>query len=50
MNCPVEGIKTGDVIRCPPKVKHWHGASPTTAMTHIALTDVGRFRPKRAYV
>lgn len=35
---PVEEIKTGDVIWCPPKVKHWHGASPTTAMTHIALT------------
>jgi len=34
----VEEIKTGDVIWCPPKVKHWHGATPTTAMTHIALT------------
>ena len=31
-------IKAGDVIWCPPKVKHWHGASPTTAMTHIAIT------------
>ena len=35
---PVEEIKAGDVIWCPPKVKHWHGASPTTAMTHIAIT------------
>jgi quercetin dioxygenase-like cupin family protein len=35
---PVEEIKAGDVIWCPPKIKHWHGASPTTAMTHIALT------------
>ncbi|MHC1698922.1 MAG: cupin domain-containing protein [Geobacteraceae bacterium] len=35
---PVEEIKAGDVITCPPKVKHWHGASPTTAMTHIAIT------------
>jgi quercetin dioxygenase-like cupin family protein len=35
---PIEEIKAGDVIWCPPKVKHWHGASPTTAMTHIALT------------
>jgi len=26
------------VIWCPPKVKHWRGASPTTAMTHIAIT------------
>ena len=35
---PVEEIKVGDVIWCPPQVKHWHGASPTTAMTHIAIT------------
>jgi quercetin dioxygenase-like cupin family protein len=35
---PVEEIKAGDVIWCPPKIKHWHGASPTTSMTHIALT------------
>lgn len=35
---PIEEIKTGDVIWCPPKIKHWHGASPTTAMTHIAIT------------
>jgi len=35
---PVEEIKVGDVIWCPPKIKHWHGASPITAMTHIALT------------
>jgi quercetin dioxygenase-like cupin family protein len=34
----VEEIKKGDVIWCPPKIKHWHGASPTTAMTHIAIT------------
>jgi quercetin dioxygenase-like cupin family protein len=35
---PVEEIKAGDVVVCPPKIKHWHGASPTTAMTHIAIT------------
>jgi len=35
---PVEEIKAGDVIWCPPGVKHWHGASPTTAMTHIVIT------------
>jgi quercetin dioxygenase-like cupin family protein len=35
---PIEDIKVGDVIWCPPQVKHWHGASPTTAMTHIAIT------------
>ena len=37
---PIEEIKAGDVIWCPPKIKHWHGASPTTAMTHIAITGV----------
>jgi quercetin dioxygenase-like cupin family protein len=31
-------IRAGDVVWCPPGVKHWHGATPTTAMTHIALT------------
>jgi quercetin dioxygenase-like cupin family protein len=35
---PVVEVHAGDVIWCPPGVKHWHGASPTTAMTHIALT------------
>ena len=35
---PIEEIKAGDVIWCPPQVKHWHGASPTIAMTHIAIT------------
>jgi quercetin dioxygenase-like cupin family protein len=35
---PIEEIKAGDVIWCPPQVKHWHGAAPTTAMTHIAIT------------
>jgi quercetin dioxygenase-like cupin family protein len=35
---PIEKIKAGDVIWCPPGVKHRHGASPTTAMTHIAIT------------
>jgi quercetin dioxygenase-like cupin family protein len=33
-------IRKGDVVWCPPGVKHWHGASPTSAMTHIALTGV----------
>jgi quercetin dioxygenase-like cupin family protein len=35
----VQEIKAGDVVWCPPGVKHWHGASPTTAMTHLALTN-----------
>lgn len=35
---PIVEIRAGDHVWCPPGVKHWHGASPTTAMTHIALT------------
>ena len=34
----VQEIRSGDVIWCPPGVKHWHGAAPTTAMTHLAVT------------
>jgi quercetin dioxygenase-like cupin family protein len=37
---PVEELRAGDVLWCPPGIKHWHGASPTSAMTHIALTGV----------
>jgi len=36
---PVQDIRPGDVVRIPPGVKHWHGAVPTTAMTHIALQE-----------
>jgi quercetin dioxygenase-like cupin family protein len=35
----VEEIRPGDVVWTPPGVKHWHGAAPTTAMTHIAIQD-----------
>lgn len=35
---PVQTIRPGDVVWCPPGVKHWHGATPTTAMTHLAVT------------
>src|SRR5687767_12570542 len=35
---PVQVIRPGDVVVCPPGVKHWHGAGPTTAMTHLAVT------------
>ena len=34
----VQVIRPGDVITCPPGVKHWHGATPTTAMTHLTVT------------
>ena len=36
---PVEEIRPGDVIWFSPGEKHWHGASPTTAMTHIATQE-----------
>ena len=32
-------IRPGDVIWCPPGKKHWHGATPTTSMTHIAIVE-----------
>jgi quercetin dioxygenase-like cupin family protein len=32
-------IRVGDVIWCPPNHKHWHGATPTTPMTHIAIQE-----------
>jgi quercetin dioxygenase-like cupin family protein len=35
----VEKIRPGDVIWCPPGEKHWHGATPTTALTHIAIVE-----------
>ena len=35
---PVQTIRAGDTVVCPPGVKHWHGAAPTTAMTHLAIT------------
>ena len=35
---PLEEIRAGDVVTIPPDAKHWHGASPQAAMTHIALT------------
>ncbi|MGL6245863.1 (R)-mandelonitrile lyase [Pseudomonas sp.] len=37
---PVQEIRAGDVIVCPPGVKHWHGAAPASAMTHLAVTGV----------
>ena len=35
----VEEIRPGDVVWVPPNVRHWHGASPTNAMTHIAIQE-----------
>jgi quercetin dioxygenase-like cupin family protein len=36
---PIEEIRPGDVIWFPPGEKHWHGATATTAMTHIAIVE-----------
>jgi quercetin dioxygenase-like cupin family protein len=36
---PVEEIRPGDVVWFPPNEKHWHGAGPTTAMSHIAIQE-----------
>src|SRR5438876_5990890 len=38
-NGPVEEIRSGDVVWFSPNEKHWHGATPTTAMTHIAIQE-----------
>jgi len=35
----IEEIHPGDVVWFPPGEKHWHGASPTTAMTHLAIQE-----------
>lgn len=36
---PVEVVRPGDVVWFPPGEKHWHGATATTAMTHIAIQE-----------
>lgn len=36
---PIEEIRPGDIIWFPPGEKHWHGASPQAAMTHIAIAE-----------
>ena len=36
---PIEEIRPGDVVAFAPGEKHWHGAGPTTAMTHIAIQE-----------
>jgi len=36
---PVEEVRPGDVVWFPPGLKHWHGATPTNAMTHIAIQE-----------
>ena len=36
---PIEEIGTGDVVKIPAGVKHWHGASPRASMTHLGITE-----------
>ncbi|HEY5095071.1 MAG TPA: cupin domain-containing protein [Candidatus Eremiobacteraceae bacterium] len=36
---PIEAIRPGDVVLIAPGEKHWHGATPTTAMTHFAIHE-----------
>jgi quercetin dioxygenase-like cupin family protein len=36
---PIEEVRPGDVVWFPPGLKHWHGATPTTALTHIAIQE-----------
>ena len=36
---PIEEIRPGDVVSIPPGEKHWHGATATTAITHIAIQE-----------
>jgi quercetin dioxygenase-like cupin family protein len=36
---PIEEIRPGDVVWFPPQEKHWHGAAPTSAMTHLAIQE-----------
>jgi quercetin dioxygenase-like cupin family protein len=36
---PIEEIRAGDVVWFPPGEKHWHGASPSTAMSHVAIAE-----------
>ena len=36
---PIVELHPGDVVWCPPGVKHWHGATPASSLTHMALTE-----------
>ena len=41
----MEAIHAGEVVWCPPGVRHWHGATPTTAMAHIAVQEAQNGSP-----
>lgn len=42
---PVEEIRAGDVVWCPPGVRHWHGATATSSMTHYAVQEAVDGKP-----
>ena len=44
---PVEVLHPGDVVMCPPNVKHWHGAAPNSRFAHLAVGTNGRSRESR---
>ena len=44
---PIEEVRPGDVVWFPPGLKHWHGATPTTAMTHIAIHGIAERQERR---
>jgi len=46
---PIEEIRPGDVVWIPPDEKHWHGAAPTTAMTHIAIYEAKDSKAQRGF-
>src|SRR5437588_8797562 len=46
---PIEEIRAGDVVWIPPGEKHWHGATPTTAMTHIGIRNSSTARRLTAW-
>ena len=39
---PVQVIRQGDVVLCPPNVKHWHGAAPDSPFQHLAIEVPGQ--------
>jgi quercetin dioxygenase-like cupin family protein len=42
---PIEIIRAGDVVWCPPDRRHWHGGTPTSAMAHIAIQEAENGSP-----
>ena len=42
---PILQFSAGDILWCPPGQKHWHGATPTVAMSHIAIQEAHNGSP-----